>query len=140
MIHVDHTWRLLLPATLMPGVAVSAEQLRPVISPLATLGKLALALMLVLVVFWVFARVMKQLQGGQSGMHEGLTCIASLSLGQRERVVVVQAGEQQLVLGVTASQVNTLHVLEHSLSTRTTEEPGDFRHKLSAALKRQVTG
>lgn len=130
---------LLLSGLAADRVALAAETARPVVSPLATLGKLAVALLLVLAVFYVFARVMRQVQGGRGAMHSGLSIVGSLSLGQRERVVVVQAGEQQLVLGVTANQVNTLHVLAHPLSTGgTSEDLGDFRQKLSAALKRQV--
>lgn len=120
------------------NTAIAEETSRPVISPLATLGKLAIALLLVLLVFWVFARVMRQMQGTRGAIHSGLRIVGTLSLGQRERVVVVQAGEEQLVLGVTASQVNTLHVLSRPLATSGQEELSDFRQKLSAALKRQV--
>ncbi|ASJ71782.1 flagellar biosynthetic protein FliO [Granulosicoccus antarcticus] len=118
--------------------AFAAETGNVVISPLATLGKLAIALILVLLVFWVFARVMRQLQGARGVIHSGLKVVGALSLGQRERVVVVQAGDAQLVLGVTATQINTLHVLTTPLSNNGTAEIGDFRQKLSAALKRQV--
>lgn len=37
--------------------------------------------------------------------------VSSASVGQRERVVVVEVGDTWLVLGVTPSQVNTLHTL-----------------------------
>lgn len=37
--------------------------------------------------------------------------VSSASVGQRERVVVVEVGNQWLVLGVTSSQVNMLHTL-----------------------------
>ncbi len=129
---------LLLPIVLVSPIAQAVEVAKPTITPVATLGKLVLALMAVLIVFWVFARVMRQLQGAQSGAHSGLKCIGALSLGQRERVVVVQAGDQQLVLGVTASQINTLHVLDNPLLNDNSDITGDFRQKLSLALKRQV--
>lgn len=118
--------------------ALAVESSHTSISPLATLGKLAVALILVLLVFWVFARVMRQLHGAKGAIHNGLEIVGALSLGQRERVVVVQAGDEQLVLGVTASQINTLHVLATPLSTGSDDANGDFRQKLSAALKRQV--
>ena len=118
--------------------AYALESSQSSISPLATLGKLAVALILVLVVFWVFARVMRQLNGAKGAIHSGLKIVGALSLGQRERVIVVQAGDEQLVLGVTASQINTLHVLAAPLSTGGDDANGDFRQKLSAALKRQV--
>lgn len=120
------------------AVVHAAESSRAVISPLATLGKLAVALLIVLAVFWVFARVMRKLQKGAGNVHSGLKIVGALSLGQRERVVVVQAGDEQIVLGVTASQINTLHVLAQPLVVTAPGDLGDFRHKLSAALKKQV--
>lgn len=129
---------LLLSSACFGGAALAVESSRPVVSPLATLGKLAIALLLVLLVFWVFAKVMRQLQGPRGAVHSGLRIVGALSLGQRERVVVVQAGDDQLVLGVTASQINTLHILSRPLDTGGGAELGDFRQKLSAALKRQA--
>lgn len=121
--------------------SVAAESGKAVISPLATLGKLALALIIVLAVFWIFARVMRQVQNIQGDMHQALRIIGALSVGQRERVVVVQVGEEQLVLGVTSNQINTLHVLQEPLSSGSNQtQSSDFRAKLSAALKRQVPG
>lgn len=38
--------------------------------------------------------------------------VGGLSLGGRERVVVLQTGEKQLVLGVSPGRINALHVLE----------------------------
>ena len=120
---------------------LAAEPGRVVVSPLATLGKLAIALVVVLAVFWLFARVMRQVQGFQGDMHKGLKVVGALSVGQRERVIVVQAGDEQLVLGVTSSQINTLHVLEKPLSQGSPlTQQGDFKAKLSAALRRQVPG
>lgn len=135
---VTGRWSLLL-CTFIAGTVQAAESTRAVVSPLATLGKLAVALIIVLAVFYVFARVMRQMQGVQGGFHSGLKVVGALSLGQREKVVVVQAGDKQLVLGVTSTQINTLHILEQPLSTPGgAVELGDFRQKLSAALKRQV--
>lgn len=136
--HFTNRWILLLGSCLS-GAVHAAENSRVVVSPLATLGKLAIALLIVLLVFYVFARVMRHLQGTQGGIHSGLKIVGALSLGQREKVVVVQAGDKQLVLGVTSTQVNTLHVLEKPLTASgATAEFGDFRQKLNVALKRQV--
>ncbi len=125
---------------LFPATSVlAAETGRTVVNPLVTLGKLAVALVIVLAVFWIFARVMRQFQGFQGSMHNGLKIVGALSVGQRERVIVVQAGDEQLVLGVTSTQINTLHVMDKPLTQTTAAAPqGDFKAKLSAALKRQV--
>lgn len=42
------------------------------------------------------------------GQHQKLKVIAALSLGQRERAVLVQVGEEQLLLGVAQGQVTLL--------------------------------
>ena len=134
----------LLPLCVIAPGAFAVEPTTTMISPVATLGKLAVALIVVLIVFWIFARIMRQVQGFQGGMHRRLKIVGALSVGQRERVVVVQAGDQQLVLGITATQINTLHVLDKPLGyeTDSRKEPstaqGDFKTKLSAALSRQV--
>jgi flagellar protein FliO/FliZ len=44
-----------------------------------------------------------------------LRVVGGLSLGARERVVLVQVGEQQLLLGVAPGRVQTLHVLAQPL-------------------------
>ena len=122
-----------------PWASAHAQQSNiSVISPVATLGKLAIALFFVLVVFWVFAKLMKKMQVGQGGAQNGLKVVGALSLGQRERVVVVQVGAEQILLGVTSNQINTLHVLDKPLSSSETTEVGEFKQKLSAALQRQV--
>ena len=138
MIRVFAACVVLLSAFWPWASAYAQEFTAPVISPLATLGKLAVALVFVLVVFWAFAKLMKKMQVGQGGAHNGLQIVGALSLGQRERVVVVQAGSEQILLGVTSTQINTLHVLDKPLTSIDTTEVGEFKQKLSAALQRQV--
>lgn len=117
-------------------------------SPLATLARLSLALALVLLAFWGCARLMRRLQRASESGGVGLRVVGGLSLGQRERLVVVQAGDEQLLLGVSAGRIERLHVLDTPLGgaeerpSRT--EPvapaasADFRRKLVAAMQRRV--
>lgn len=44
--------------------------------------------------------------------------VSSAAVGQRERVVVVEVADTWLVLGVTPSQVNTLHTLPAQAQTQ----------------------
>jgi len=128
-----------LLCTLPVSHVLAEEAGRTVINPLLTLGKLAIALLVVLAVFWLFARVMRHFQGFQGGLHNGLKIMAALPVGQREKVIVIQAGDKQLVLGVTSTQINTLAELDTPLKvTVSSSNQGDFKQKLNAALKRQV--
>lgn len=69
-------------------------------------GALALIILLMVVMAWAarrsgLARRLNDVQGN-------MTLVATQSLGPRERLVLVDVGEQRLVLGVTASQITCL--------------------------------
>ena len=51
--------------------------------------------------------------GGQFGgvSTTGMKVISGLSVGHRERILLIEVGETWLVVGVTASQIRTLHTL-----------------------------
>ena len=53
----------------------------------------------------------------QTTANGEMKIITSLALGPRERAVLLQVGEQQILLGVTSQQVQTLHILETPVST-----------------------
>lgn len=72
----------------------------------------AFGLLIVLVIFAICVWAIKQLQRQQVGNGNRLHIVGGLSLGMRERIVLVQAGKKQLILGVTPSRIDTLHVLE----------------------------
>ncbi|MBX2882456.1 MAG: flagellar biosynthetic protein FliO [Granulosicoccus sp.] len=128
---------LMAGALSIPANLLAAEGTSAAINPLTTLTKLALALCLVLAVFWLSARFVGKAHGLSRHSHGNLKIIGSLSVGQRERVMVVQAGKQQLVLGVTPTQINTLHVLDWPLELSQSETQMDFKERLNAALGRQ---
>ncbi|MGJ7501134.1 flagellar biosynthetic protein FliO [Variovorax sp. ZT5P49] len=54
------------------------------------------------------------------GSGQLVKVVSSAAVGQRERVVVVEVGGTWLVLGVTPSQVNTLHTLPAQAHAATT--------------------
>ena len=117
------------------------------VSPLATLLRLAAALCVVLLVFWGCARLVRRLNGaglvGGGAAQAGLRVVGALSLGSRERLVLVQAGEEQLLLGVTATSIERLHLLPTPLSVPGDApagpfDSGDFRAKLLSAMQRRT--
>lgn len=77
-----------------------------------------LALLMVLVLIVISAMVLKRFQGGTS-TGSGLKVITSLSLGAKERLMVVQVGQQQILLGVTAQQISVLEKLDQPLAQGT---------------------
>jgi flagellar protein FliO/FliZ len=74
---------------------------------------LLVVLAAVLAAAWL-ARRMRGIGGGASS--SSLELLAQLPLGTRERAVLVRVGDRQLLLGVAAGNVRTLHVLEREAS------------------------
>ena len=83
-------------------------------SPPSLIGAV-FALLLVLGLILGMAWVLKRLPGSGFRPAEGMKLVASLNVGAKERVVVVEVNGQQLLLGVTAGGINALHTLPEPL-------------------------
>lgn len=124
------------PASSSASVPV-ANQVRTVVEPLNTgsLMQLLAGLILVIGLIFLLAWLLKRFTG-LPGQHRSLQVVASLSLSAREKVVLVQAGDQQLLLGVAPGRVNLLQSYDQPLI-----EPGaamgEFANKLQQALSRK---
>ncbi len=103
-------------------------------SPLAmlpVLGNLLLIIAVILAGAWLLKKLMKP------GIHgsNAIEIVAVQSIGNRERVLVVNVGEQQLVVGSTPNSVTTLYVPDTPL-LRSDENNGSFARKLRDSLAR----
>jgi flagellar protein FliO/FliZ len=78
-------------------------------STTSSLASMAGSLVLVLALIFAFAWLMRWMQGARQSRGTGLRVEGSMQVGAKERVVVLQAGETRLLLGVTAQQVSLLH-------------------------------
>lgn len=121
----------------------SAEQAAPRVLAgndiTAHLLQTSLGLLVVLAVIVAAAWGVKRF-GKLGGSVQGrLKVVGGVALGGRERVVLLQVGEEQLVLGVAPGQIRTLHVLSEPLAevplagTRPAEE--SFAQRLQTAIK-----
>jgi len=52
-----------------------------------------------------------------------LRALESIAIGMKERVVLVQAGEKQLLIGVAPGNVRTLHVFDEAIAPTTQAAP-----------------
>lgn len=55
---------------------------------------------------------MRKLGGITVNNAEKMRIVGGLSLGMREKVILLQVGKKQLILGVTPGRIDALHVLE----------------------------
>jgi len=87
-----------------------------------------LALLAVLALVIGLGWLLKRLPGSGFRPAEGMKVVASLSVGAKERVVVIEVNGQQLLLGVTAGGINTLHTLPEPLPPPATVRVPDFKN------------
>jgi flagellar protein FliO/FliZ len=80
-------------------------------------SSMILSLLMVLVLIFICALILKRFNLVQQGVSQ-LKMVASLPLGSKERVVVVQVGKQQFMLGVTSQQINLIETLPEPLLTK----------------------
>ncbi len=102
--------------------------------------QLLLGLLLVLAMIGVIAWLLRRFPFWNSTANGALKVIATLPVGQRERVMVIQVGDRQLLIGVSPGQVEMLHVLEHPLPDEAVTllpQGGSFARRLAAAMEKR---
>ena len=93
---------------------------RPAVAPPDPVGaggmaQVFLGLLLVIGMIVGVAWLARRFGNFQTAASGALRVVGGLSMGPRERVVLVQVGDQQLLLGVAPGRVSTLHVLDKPL-------------------------
>lgn len=90
----------------------------------------ALVIGLILALGWLLKKTRLNIRLNDSG----LKVVSSLALGYKERLLVVQVGQQQLLIGATPQQISLLCQLDEPLA------PGaPFAQQLRKVLKQDET-
>jgi flagellar protein FliO/FliZ len=100
----------------------------------AVLGQLLAGLVLVLVLFLGLAWLLKRTGVAGGFSHQGLKVLATLPLSTRERLVLVQAGSKQLLLGVAPGRVNLLESFDQPLVDESKGTQAPFSNWLQRAM------
>ena len=107
----------------------------------AGIGQMLLSLIFVVAVIVALAYALRQMQGVGRGSRGRLKFIDALAVGAKERVVLIEVGKTQLLVGVATGAVQILHVL--SEDQRIIQDDGgkigqnlsvEFRDRLAAVM------
>ncbi|WP_017926403.1 flagellar biosynthetic protein FliO [Thioalkalivibrio sp. HL-Eb18] len=112
-----------------------AEEANGGISAAAHLTQMIGGLVIVIIAIVVLGWILRRTQGGLSRGSQTIELVAVRSVGTRERLMLVQVGEEQVLIGVAPSGMRTLHTLREPVSVEETTT-ADF----SSALRRAVSG
>ncbi|WIX01444.1 flagellar biosynthetic protein FliO [Pseudomonas sp. AR5] len=78
----------------------------------AQLGKLLLGLLLVIGLIFLLAWLLRRVQQLNPRGPQAIKLISSQALGPRERLVLVQVGGEQVLIGLAGGRITPLHVLK----------------------------
>jgi len=131
----------ILIAPAMVSAATEKSAVAPTLTDTSVSGNLlqtTFGLLLVLALIAAVAWLFKRFGNYQVGVQGKMKIVGGVSLGARERVVLLQVGDSQLLLGVAPGQIRTLHVLDKPLAPDApAEDMQSFAARLQAALKRR---
>lgn len=105
----------------------------------AQLAQLGVGLMVVVALIFVLGWLMRRIgpMAGQGDQH--IRLVSSMALGPRDRLLLVDVGGKQLLLGASPGRINTLHVFDEPVADLSSAKPvdSDFARRLQTLLKRE---
>lgn len=97
---------------------------------LSVSGGLLLVIIAIIVLGFLYARMQGQ-RGSAGGV---INIIASQPIGPKERIAIVEVANKQLLIGMTSSNVQTLHVFDKPVVVKP-DETVNFASRLKNALR-----
>ncbi|MGF6554991.1 flagellar protein FliO/FliZ [Pseudomonas sp. S30_BP2TU TE3576] len=133
---------LLGAALAMPISVLAAEPVATAAVPAVSGGvagqltQLVFGLLLVLVLIFLLAWLLRRVQqAGPAGKGQVIEIVGSRALGPRDRLMLVQVGNEQILLGLSPGSITALHVLKEPVQVPSTEKPTpEFAQRLLEML------
>ncbi|AZC49279.1 MULTISPECIES: flagellar biosynthetic protein FliO [Pseudomonas] len=100
------------------------------------LTQLVLGLLLVVGLIFFLAWLLRRVQqAGPAGKGQVIELVGSRALGPRDRLMLVQVGNEQILLGLTPGTITALHVLKEPVQVPSAEQATpEFAQRLMELL------
>jgi flagellar protein FliO/FliZ len=140
------SWAVMAADPATPAAATAAA---PVTAPVAVpqvssalgagvggqLLQLVLGLLLVVGLIFVLAWLMRRVQRSGPAGNQVIELVGSRALGPRDRLVLVQVGNEQVLLGVSPGSITALHVMNEPVQVPETQNATpEFARRLMEVL------
>lgn len=107
---------------------------------IATIMSIFMSLFIVIAIIFGLSYMMRRFTGGSHGNGQ-MKVVSSMMAGTKERIMVLQVGNEQHLIGVTSNNINLLATLQEHIEPNqtfakslTTNESGSFKDKLVEAM------
>ena len=126
----------------LPLQLLAQEQVVPSVQsealPATYLFKLILGLVVVLAMVFAFAWAMKKFHLAQPGGDGPIKLLSAIAVGQRERIALLEVGEEQILVSLAPGRVEKLHELKTriDMSSVRGRESDRFRQRFNQLMKK----
>lgn len=100
------------------------------------LTQLVLGLLLVLGLIFFLAWLLRRVQNAAPNANQVIQVVGSRQVGPRDRLLLVQVGDEQVLIGHTPGSLTTLHVMTQPVAAPATTRPAtpEFAQRLMELL------
>ena len=133
--------RYLLPVIGLFSEALMAQPENPAVAPLEPISspylmKLTGGLVLIVAIIFLLAWLVKRFNLNQQASGGLIRVVAGLSIGTRDRIVLLQVGDEQILVGLTPGRIEKLHTLAQPLEAAASEQAdaGTFAAKINRLM------
>lgn len=104
-----------------------------------SLVQMIVALIFILIAIIALGWFSKRVVGGSKNSGGRIKVLSGASVGSRERVVLIQVGQEQMLIGVAPGSVNKLHHFENPVVEKADADPkmAPFAQKLQQFMQSQ---
>jgi len=126
--------RILLFCWLYLPLMAYAEANKPTTGPITSdyMAKLLLSLGLVVAIIFALAWLVKRFRFLPNQRHDLIKILSTLPLGSRDRLALIQVGEEQLLIALTPGKISKLHCLKKPIQDL--DKTDSFKNTLNAAM------
>ena len=132
-------WILSLLLAVPPLFADESAQQIPAVDPISStyLVKIILGLTFILVLIFVLAWLMKKMQLTPHSGQQMIKVLSAVSVGTRDRIALVEVGDDQILVGLTPGRIQKLHTLSSPISLPDgPQHQNGFSGKFNSLMKR----
>ncbi len=108
---------------------------------MGTLLQVFISLAVVLLMFAGLIALIRRFSGQNPNNTHQLKIIEGISVGTRDRIVLMQCGDEQILVGLSPGRISKLHVLDKPVSVAVAnaenETPQGFLQQFQTAIGRQ---
>ncbi|CAH6798921.1 Flagellar biosynthesis protein fliO [Vibrio chagasii] len=115
----------------IPSVAFAATP--PSLDLATTFGSLIFVIAFILFIAWL----LKRMQVPAMSNQQGLAIVRQIPVGTKERIAIVQAGDEQFLVGITTQSIQLISKLDKPL-TQEMLEKSTFSSQLSQLMKKDA--